>query len=444
MSTFSYHKPFLLILLLIAGAISIQAQSPCSGTVLTATAPVASLSGTSSAYSVPSGGPYKIRITAQGAKGGSGYGSGGAGATMMGEFVVLSGQVLNVIAGAPGANGIGTLPGGGGGGSGVQLPNGALLILAGGGGGGSISSGGAAMTTMSGGGGGYDGGGGGGSVEAGGAGGAGTNYGPGGAGGGGGFGGSGGSGSSGGGNGGGGFGGGGGASAYPTGGGGGGGFTGGNGNSGGGSFNAGTNQVNTAGNNNGGGQIRIECLGPASAFAPSFLALQPTCNQPGSLTIDLTGDFNNSTNSVEYAIVPGSSFSGTPSFTTITSEPLALTNIPNTTFTVRTRLTYNPSIFYDYTFSLPTIPSTAQILTFSVDESGCPVRLVGQATGTSFTFTGAHGYVFSQVYRTPGTYPINAVGITKPGVYTLTATNTNNCGIGTPVTQTVTVSRSCP
>ena len=152
------------------------------------------------------------------------------------------------------------------------------------------------------------------------------------------------------------------------------------------------------------------------------VAVQPTCNQTGSLTIDLTGDFNNSTNSVEYAIVPGSSFSGTPSFTTISSEPLVLTNIPNTTLTVRTRLAYNPGIFYDYTIFPTTIPSPAQILSFSVDESSCPVRLVGQATGTGFTFTGANGYVFSHVYRTPGTYPINTPHITNPGLYTLTAT----------------------
>lgn len=428
--------------MLVAGGISTQAQSPCSGTVLTVNAPVASINGTTGSYTVPAGGPYKVRITAKGAKGGNA--PGGAGATMIGEFVVLSGQVLNAIAGAPGGDGASTLAGGGGGGSGVQLQDGTILILAGGGGGGSLTPGGDATTVTSGAanGGGAIGGGGGGSFINGGNGGEGTVDGAGGNGGSGGFNGNGGNGSDGGGDGGGGFGSGGGAG--PTGGGGGGGFTGGTSGSGGGSFNAGINQVNTAGNNDGGGQIIIECLGTAPAFAPSFLVVQPACGLPGSLTIDLTGDFNNSTNSVEYTIVSGINFSGTPGFTSITSEPLALTNIPNTAFTVRTRLIYNPSIFYDYTISPVTIPSPAQILSFSVDESSCPVRLVGQATGTSFTFTGANGYVFSQVYRTPGTYPINATGITRPGIYTLSATNTNSCGSSMPVIQTRTVSRSCP
>ena len=148
MPTFSYPKRFLLLLSLVAVAFSTQAQSPCSGTVLTVTAPVASISGTIGSYSVASGGPYKIRITAQGAKGGNA--TGGAGATMIGEFVVLSGQVLNVSAGAPGGDGPTTFAGGGGGGSGVLLQGDVLLILAGGGGGGSLSAGGGATTALSG------------------------------------------------------------------------------------------------------------------------------------------------------------------------------------------------------------------------------------------------------------------------------------------------------
>ena len=87
-------------------------------------------------------------------------------------------------------------------------------------------------------------------------------------------------------------------------------------------------------------------------------------------------------------------------------------------------------------------PST--VLNLTVDESSCPVRIVGQATGTSFIFTNNSGYVFSNVFRTGGTHNIVADGIKTPGIYTLTAINSNACGVSTPVTQTVTVTRSCP
>lgn len=69
---------------------------------------------------------------------------------------------------------------------------------------------------------------------------------------------------------------------------------------------------------------------------------------------------------------------------------------------------------------------------------------VGRATGTSFVFTDAQGYVFSNVYRQPGTYDVSGLAVKQPGVYTLTATYINACGTSVPVSQTVTVSRSCP
>ncbi len=108
----------------------------CSGVVANVTASTPSVNATTSTWTVPAGGPYLIKITAAGAMGGSGGYSGGAGATMQGNFVVNSGQILNITAGAPGALGYGG--GGGGGGSGVYIQNGVsqnILIIAGGGGG---------------------------------------------------------------------------------------------------------------------------------------------------------------------------------------------------------------------------------------------------------------------------------------------------------------------
>lgn len=90
-----------------------------------------------------------------------------------------------------------------------------------------------------------------------------------------------------------------------------------------------------------------------------------------------------------------------------------------------------------------TTPPPPTVMSLSVDETNCPVRIVGQADGTSFVFTGPDGYVFSNVFRTGGTHTIVAEGIKKPGVYTLTSTNTT-CGLSATSTQTVVVSRSCP
>ncbi|OIN60491.1 choice-of-anchor Q domain-containing protein [Arsenicibacter rosenii] len=94
------------------------------------------------------------------------------------------------------------------------------------------------------------------------------------------------------------------------------------------------------------------------------------------------------------------------------------------------------------------------IFSLSADESGCPVRLTAQGTGTSFVFTGPGNvlpgnalpetYVFSNVYRTGGTYTLQAPGVKQSGTYTLTATYVYSCGTSAPVTQTVTVGRRCP
>jgi hypothetical protein len=222
--------------------------------------------GASSTWTVPAGGTYKIKITARGAKGGGT--NGGNGATMIGEFSVTSGQLLEATAGLSGTGTSGTQLGtNGGGASGVKIQGANLpLIMAGGGGGsggggnitagdntGNGGTGGTSGISNSGGG-----GGGGGFLTNGwsgsGAGGQGGTAGIGAGGGNGGMGG---------------------MStdpmfpvvAYNGGCGGGGGFVGGNGGgavggagSGGFSYNAGTNQINTADANNGSGSVRIEII----------------------------------------------------------------------------------------------------------------------------------------------------------------------------------------
>ena len=97
-----------LLLLVLAVYYSTISFAQCSGTVLSLSAPNPSQTGTTGTWTVPSGGPYKVRITAKGAKGGIGNccGSpvynGGSGAVTVGEFIFSSGQIIEAIAGAPG------------------------------------------------------------------------------------------------------------------------------------------------------------------------------------------------------------------------------------------------------------------------------------------------------------------------------------------------------
>ena len=89
-------------------------------------------------------------------------------------------------------------------------------------------------------------------------------------------------------------------------------------------------------------------------------------------------------------------------------------------------------------------PASPVITQLTLDESTCPVRLLGRATGVAFTFTNSTDYVFSNVYRQEGTYDLVGLEVKTPGVYTLSAINTNDCGSSTPVTQSVSVTRKCP
>ena len=71
-----------------------------------------------------------------------------------------------------------------------------------------------------------------------------------------------------------------------------------------------------------------------------------------------------------------------------------------------------------------------------------PTRLSATAPGTSFIITGPGGYVFSNVYRTYGIYPVSSTGIKQGGQYTLTAFGPAGCPVQT--SQLTVAGGTCP
>lgn len=66
-----------------------------------------------------------------------------------------------------------------------------------------------------------------------------------------------------------------------------------------------------------------------------------------------------------------------------------------------------------------------------------PTRLTASGTGSAFIFTGPGNYVFSNVYRTLGTYNAFATDVIIGGMYTLTVYSTEGCP---PVSRSILVS----
>lgn len=92
---------------------------------------------------------------------------------------------------------------------------------------------------------------------------------------------------------------------------------------------------------------------------------------------------------------------------------------------------------------LPVTSTPAAILTLVADQSGCPARVIGQATGTSFVFTGPGNYVYSNVFRQAGTYTVSGIDIKKEGIYTLTAKYESQCGVQS-TSRSIQINKNCP
>ena len=96
------------------------------------------------------------------------------------------------------------------------------------------------------------------------------------------------------------------------------------------------------------------------------------------------------------------------------------------------------------TVSVTCVQITAQAISVSVPSTlgpgNCAIRITGQGRGNSFVFTGPGGYVFSNVYRLGGTYPVFAQDVKQPGTYIFTAYYQNECGYVSSDTRTFVVS----
>lgn len=131
--------------------------------------------------------------------------------------------------------------------------------------------------------------------------------------------------------------------------------------------------------------------------------------------------------------------------TNATGAVLTLTAVSNTSLLTATCTTGVCSTTAAGALTVSGIqPPPASIISFTADESACPVRLTGRGVASTFTMTGAQGYVFSTIFREGGMHDAVGLNVTRSGVYTLTTTYTTSCGTSVPVSQSVTVGRSCP
>ncbi|MDX2133558.1 MAG: MopE-related protein [Saprospiraceae bacterium] len=149
--------------------------------------------------------------------------------------------------------------------------------------------------------------------------------------------------------------------------------------------------------------------------------VQPVCAAPtqGGLIIDLTGGLDGNTTGLEYAIVGGSVFSGSPNFADVTADPFNIIsgfgttgNPDGDTYTVRVRLKCNTGIFSDQTYTITQASCGATSFSGNIvwERNGVTgvgnanVSLTGPATGNDLT--DVNGDFLIQIPATSGNFTL--------------------------------------
>lgn len=189
---------------------------------------------------------------------------------------------------------------------------------------------------------------------------------------------------------------------------------------------------------------------PSTGQSTSLVTIT-TANTYSVLITDANGCTNTASASASFTPLPNPSFTGLPANYCFGAAPLLLTPAtPGGSFSVSglgsiSGNNYVPpgsgapgpaTITYSVTTSgcsntasasislgdqLPTI--TNLLASSPVGNGACSVTLTATGTGPKFTFTGPNGYVFTNVYRSAGTYNVSAMDVKDPGTYTLTIDN---------------------
>lgn len=185
-------------------------------------------------------------------------------------------------------------------------------------------------------------------------------------------------------------------------------------------------------------------VGVAESFLPAISLGTPAavCSSSPSFTIPFAGTTKNPTSYTVTGtgLAPGQTgpLSGTSGSITVAITPaftgsytIQVSNSTDTSLPLSGSVTVLP---------LASTPVVSNITSTGALGNGiCSVRINGTASGNSFVVRGPGGYVYSNVYRTTGTYPFFASDIRQPGIYTLSATSLDACGSTVTVTRQITV-----
>ena len=167
-------------------------------------------------------------------------------------------------------------------------------------------------------------------------------------------------------------------------------------------------------------------LDPTNLGNTTTNGVKPVVDGPATITGNGSFSVNVGTASIVSWSISGAAGAVTPmtgSGNAAYLTALSAANALTITFSVAAGQSY--PIVFSKVFNAN--PCAALGIASLTNDPAAPARLTATASGSSFVFTGPGGYVFSSVFRTPGTYTVYAPDVTTPGVYTLTVSDKGGC-----------------